>query len=333
MEITAAHEAWPIAGTFRIARGARTSVDVVVVIVKHDGLTGRGECVPYPRYNESPEQTLALIRKTFAGTVRQPTRDALLTLMPAGAARNAIDCALWDIEARQTGMAVWETLGYAQPPTTATAVTLSLDTPEVMAAAAARYSQWPLLKLKLGGNDGMLDRDRLAAVRAAAPSSELIVDANEGWTIDYLELMVRHAVDAQVAMIEQPLPAAADAALTHFDSPIPIGADESVHDLLDLDEVASRYSVVNIKLDKTGGLTRALKLKDACDARGLSVMIGCMVATSLSIIPAMMLTKGARFVDLDGALLLARDRSPGLDYNSGRVTIPMGIWGDAACND
>lgn len=324
--LTVRRETFPIRGTFRIARGAKTQADVVVAEISADGVTGRGECVPYARYGESVDAVATLLESQAGAVAAGLDRAGLQSLLPAGAARNALDCALWDLEAKRRGVPVWRLAGLARAPgPVATAYTLSVDSPDAMAAAAAAVAHLPLLKLKLTG-DG--DRDRVAAVRGAAPAARLIVDANEGWTLAQLRRDAADLAGLGVEMIEQPLPAADDAALAGGRWPLPLGADESVHGLDSLDHLLGRYDVANIKLDKTGGLTEALALAAACRASGMKIMVGCMVATSLSMAPAHLLAQDADYVDLDGPLLLAADRSPGLRYD-GVVAHPPtpDLWG------
>jgi L-alanine-DL-glutamate epimerase-like enolase superfamily enzyme len=318
-------ERWPIAGTFTISRGAKTEAVTVVAEVSRGGLTGRGECVPYPRYGETPEATLAALQAMQEPVLRGLDRRALQAAMPPGAARNALDCALMDLEAKTSGQRIWNLLGRPAPIACITAYTISLGSPEAMAAATARAAHRSLLKIKLGG-DG--DGARIAAVRKAAPDSELIVDANEAWTSDNLEQNLRQCAQAGVTLVEQPLPAGQDEALERIRRPLAVCADESVHDLKSLDGLRDRYDAVNIKLDKTGGLTEALVMADAAQALGFQIMIGCMVATSLAMAPAMLLARAARFVDLDGPLLLARDRDGGLRYDGSLVYPPeAALWG------
>jgi L-alanine-DL-glutamate epimerase-like enolase superfamily enzyme len=318
-------ERWPIAGRFAISRGAKTEAVTVVAEVRHDGRIGRGECVPYPRYGETPEQTLAALTSMQERVAQGLDRQALRAAMQAGAARNALDCALLDLEAKTAGQRVWNLLGRPTPRACTTAYTISLDAPEAMAAATARAAHRPLLKIKLGG-DG--DGDRIAAVRRAAPESELIVDANEAWTLDNLAQRLAECAKAGVTLVEQPLPAGQDQALARIRRPLAICADESVHDRSSLQGLRERYDAVNIKLDKTGGLTEALAMADAAQAMGFEIMVGCMVATSLAMAPAMLLAHAARFVDLDGPLLLARDRDGGLRYDGSLVYPPDAeLWG------
>lgn len=318
-------EHWPIAGSFTISRGAKTEAVVVVAEVGQGSLTGRGECVPYSRYGETPEATLEAIqamREPLAGGM---DRIALQARMPAGAARNALDCALADLEAKRAGQRIWNLLGRPAPEPRTTAYTISLGAPEAMADATAKAAHRALLKIKLGG-DG--DGARIAAVRKAAPSSELIVDANEAWTEDNLAANLKACADAGVTLIEQPLPAGKDEALARIKRPVAVCADESVHDRASLAGLRGRYDAVNIKLDKTGGLTEAMAMADAARALGFEIMIGCMVATSLSMAPAMLIAQAARFVDLDGPLLLAKDRDHGLRYEGSQVYPPdAALWG------
>jgi L-Ala-D/L-Glu epimerase len=318
-------ERWPIAGSFTISRGAKTQAVTVVAEVSQGGLTGRGECVPYPRYGETPEATLAALQAMQEALQRGLDRRALQAAMPPGAARNALDCALLDLEAKTSGQRVWNLLGRPAPGACITAYTISLGSPEAMAAATAKAAHRPLLKIKLGG-DG--DGKRIAAVRKAAPDSELIVDANEAWTADSLERNLAECAEAGVTLVEQPLPAGQDEMLARIRRPLAVCADESVHDRASLDGLRDRYDAVNIKLDKTGGLTEALAMADAATALGFEIMVGCMVATSLAMAPAMLLARQARFVDLDGPLLLVRDRDGGLRYDGSLVYPPeAALWG------
>ncbi|MET4261172.1 L-alanine-DL-glutamate epimerase-like enolase superfamily enzyme [Bradyrhizobium sp. S3.12.5] len=318
-------ERFPIAGSFTISRGAKTEAVTVVAEVSQNGLIGRGECVPYPRYGETPEATLAAIQAMQAALAGGLTRQALQAAMPPGAARNALDCALIDLEARASGLRAWNLLDRPVPGERTTAYTISLGTPGAMAAATARAAHRPLLKIKLGGEG---DPERIAAVRKAASESELIVDANEAWTEANLEANLAACAAVGVTLVEQPLPAGKDDALARIKRPLAVCADESVHDRNSLAPLRARYDAVNIKLDKTGGLTEALAMADAAQALGFEIMIGCMVATSLSMAPAMLVTPQARFVDLDGPLLLARDRDHGLRYDESLVYPPdASLWG------
>ncbi|MGH6778528.1 MAG: N-acetyl-D-Glu racemase DgcA [Bradyrhizobium sp.] len=318
-------ERFPIAGSFTISRGAKTEAVTVVAEISQGGQTGRGECVPYPRYGETPEATLASLKAMREAVARGLDRTALQAAMPSGAARNALDCAFVDLEAKTRGKRAWTLLGRTTPQPSVTAYTISLASPDAMAAAAAKAAHRPLLKIKLGGE---CDGKRIAAVRRAAPSAELIVDANEAWTPANLEPNLEACAAAGVTLVEQPLPAGEDEMLARIRHPIPICADESVHDRTSLDGLRVRYEAINIKLDKAGGLTEAMALADAAHALGFGLMIGCMVATSLSMAPAMLLTPQARFVDLDGPLLLACDRQHGLRYEESLVYPPeTALWG------
>ena len=325
LKLNARIERWPIAGFFAISRGAKTEAVTVVATVSRGGMTGRGECVPYSRYGETPEATLAALKAAREPLRGGLEREALHTLLPAGAARNALDCALLDLAAKIRGERVWNMLGRPSPMACTTAYTISLGTPEAMAAATARAAHRPLLKIKLGG-DG--DGERIVAVRKAAPESELIVDANEAWTSDNLEQNLAECAEVGVTLVEQPLPAGCDEALARIKRPVAVCADESVHDRATLEGLRERYDAVNIKLDKTGGLTEALAMADAARVLGFDIMVGCMVATSLAMAPAMLLTPQARFVDLDGPLLLKRDREDGLRYDGSLVYPPeAALWG------
>jgi L-alanine-DL-glutamate epimerase-like enolase superfamily enzyme len=324
-KLAARIERWPIAGSFTISRGAKTEAVTVVAEVSQGGLTGRGECVPYPRYGETPEATLTALRAMQEPVSGRLDRKGLQAAMPPGAARNALDCALLDLEAKVSGQPVWNLLGRPMPGACITAYTISLGSPEAMAEATARAAHRPLLKIKLGGEG---DGARIAAVRKAAPEAELIVDANEAWTPDSLARNLADCAAAGVTLVEQPLPAGKDEALARIHRPLAVCADESVHDRSSLSGLRERYDAVNIKLDKTGGLTEALAMADAAQALGFEIMIGCMVATSLAMAPAMLLAPQARFVDLDGPLLLARDRDGGLRYEGSLVYPPeAALWG------
>lgn len=318
-------ERFPIAGAFTIARGSRTEAVVVVATVEDGPLRGHGECVPYARYGETVESVAAAIAAEARSVADGVGPLDLLDRMPAGAARNALDCALWDLEAKRAGRRVWEIAGLSAPGPATTAYTLSLGDPESMAQAARAASHRPLLKVKLGGEG---DPARIASVRAAAPASRLIVDANEAWRSETLRENLAACSEAGVALIEQPLPAGEDDLLAEIDRTIPICADESLHDRGGLDALARRYDAINIKLDKAGGLTEAMLLAREAHARGFALMVGCMVGTSLAMAPAMLLAGQAAFVDLDGPLLLARDRVPALVYEGSLVHPPtVELWG------
>jgi L-Ala-D/L-Glu epimerase / N-acetyl-D-glutamate racemase len=322
--LTVRVERWPIAGRFIISRGAKTEAVIVVAEIVAGSATGRGECVPYARYDETVEGVVAAIEAMRGAVAHDLDRIGLQAAMPAGAARNALDCALWDLDAKRSGRPVHALAGLRPPRPLTTAYTISLGTPDEMAEAAARAAR-PLLKLKLGGHG---DPERLAAVRRAAPGANLIVDANEAWTADDLAENYAACAAAGVQLIEQPLPAGDDAALAGIARPVKVCADESVHDRASLSALAGRYDAVNIKLDKTGGLTEALALRAEAARLGLGVMVGCMVATSLAMAPALLLAEQAQFVDLDGPLLLARDRPGGLRYEGSLVHPPSPeLWG------
>ncbi len=315
-KVTVTHESWPIAGTFTISRGSKTSAEVVVVELTEDKakgskLIGRGECVPYARYGESIESVLAEIEKHRVALEDGADRAAIEKLLPAGAARNAVDCALWDLEAKRAGKPVWKLVGLKEPRALMTAYTLSLAAPDEMALAAAQNLHRPLLKLKLSGAQ---DLDRVRAVSRAAPQSKLIVDANEGWSVEDYRQLAPQLQALNVILIEQPLPAGDDEALREIEKPIPICADEACHDSATLEKLTGKYQAVNIKLDKTGGLTEALKMAKAAKAQGFQIMVGCMVGTSLGMAPAFLVGQQASLVDLDGPLLLARDRDAGFVY-------------------
>lgn len=321
MQIEVTADVFRLAQVFTISRGSRTEAKVLTVRITEDGITGMGECVPYARYGETLESVTAEI-EGLSGTL---TREALYDLLPAGAARNAVDCALWDLEAKRTGIPVWERAGLAPLKPEITAYTLSLDTPEKMQAQAAEHAFRPLLKIKLGTPD---DMPRLEAVRAGAPNSTIIVDANEGWSAEVYADLAPHLVRLGVALVEQPLPAGEDDALLGMDRPVPVCADESCHDRASLAGLKGKYDVVNIKLDKTGGLTEALALRDAALAEGYDVMVGCMVGSSLAMAPAMLVAQGAKIVDLDGPLLLAEDRAAALTFDKAGVHPPSReLWG------
>jgi L-Ala-D/L-Glu epimerase len=318
-------ERWPIAGTFTISRGSKTEAEVVIAELSDGAVQGRGECVPYGRYGETvagvAEAIAAMAPAFTVGLDRYGLRHAL----PAGAARNALDCALWDYEAKRRSMAVHALAGVPAPKPLVTAFTISLAAPDAMAAAAKAAAHRPLLKVKLGG-DGVAAR--IAAVRAAAPAANLIVDANEAWRADDLAANLSACAAAGVSLVEQPLPAGDDGALATIRRVIPVCADESVHDSASLAALVGKYDAVNLKLDKTGGLTEALNMAAEAERLGFALMVGCMIATSLSMAPAMLLAQRARIVDLDGALLLAKDRPDGLRYDDSMVYPPSPLlWG------
>jgi L-alanine-DL-glutamate epimerase-like enolase superfamily enzyme len=318
-------ESWPIAGQFAISRGTKTEAKVVVAQLSQDGFHGHGECTPYSRYGESVEAVSAFLGELSEKVAQGWTREKLQTALPAGAARNALDCAFWDLEAKRSGKPVHELAGLPAPHTLTTAYTISLGSPETMAEAARKAASRPLLKIKLG-SDG--DPERIAAIRAAVPDTQLIVDANEGWNARNLASNLECCARAGITLVEQPLPAGADEMLAKIDRAVPVCADESAHDALSLPMLAGKYDAVNIKLDKTGGLTQALVMVREAERLGLEVMVGCMVATSLSMAPALLVAQRARFVDLDGPLLLARDRPHGLRYDGSEVhPAESALWG------
>ncbi len=321
VQISVTSDVFKLAQVFTISRGSRTEAKVLTVSVEDGGVRGWGECVPYARYDETLESVTAEIE----GLPGDITRDALYDLLPAGAARNAVDCALWDLEAKRAGKRAWDLAGLAKPGPEITAYTLSLDSPEKMQAQAAENAFRPLLKIKLGTPD---DMPRLEAVRAGAPKSTIIVDANEGWSAEVYADLAPHLVRLGVALVEQPLPAADDDALIGMDRPVPVCADESCHDRGSLAHLKGKYDVVNIKLDKTGGLTEALKLRAAAEAEGYKVMVGCMVGSSLAMAPATLVAQGVMVTDLDGPLLLAEDREMPLKFDAVGVHPPEAtLWG------
>jgi L-alanine-DL-glutamate epimerase-like enolase superfamily enzyme len=320
-----ATESWPINGSFTISRGSRTTAEVVVCRLSRDGATGSGECVPYRRYGETVESVMAAIEAARPAVEAGAGRVDLMSILPGGAARNAIDCALWDLEAKLSGSPVGQRVAAMPLRPVVTAVTISLGTPAEMAAAMTRLSGAPLVKVKLGGEG---DQDRIEAVCAAAGASRIILDANEAWTPQMLKPLLRLAARNGVVLIEQPLPAGMDDALADIPHPVPVCADESAHLADDLESLVGRYDCINVKLDKTGGLTAALETRDRAHALGFSVMAGCMVGTSLSMAPAVLLAQACEYADLDGPLILARDREHGLAYADGRVfpSTPA-LWG------
>ncbi|SDI86998.1 N-acetyl-D-Glu racemase DgcA [Aliiruegeria lutimaris] len=319
VEVTA--DVFRLAQVFTISRGSRTEAKVLTVRIEKDGFTGQGECVPYARYGE----TLASVTAQIEGLPTAFDRASLQELLKPGAARNAVDCALWDLEAKTSGKPAWELAGLSAPGPLITAYTLSLDTPEAMQASAAENAHRPLLKIKLGTPD---DMPRLEAVRAGAPASKIILDANEGWTAEIYAELAPHLLRLGVAMVEQPLPAGADDGLLGLERPVPLCADESVHDRATLEKLQGKYDLINIKLDKTGGLTEALALRKAAEEAGFGIMVGCMVGSSLAMAPAVLLAQGAAVVDLDGPLLLAEDRATPLSYDAAGVHPPSReLWG------
>ncbi|MGW1441138.1 L-Ala-D/L-Glu epimerase [Serratia rhizosphaerae] len=313
-------QAWPLRAAFVISRGSRSTANVVVVEIEQQGVCGVGECTPYPRYGESEDSVLAQLEAVRPAIERGLSRDALQQLMPAGAARNALDCALWDLECRQQAQTLWQRAGVNPPPQVTTAQTVGIDTPEAMARAALELNRRgaTLLKIKL---DDRLISERLVAIRGAVPEATLIVDANESWQAEGLAARCQLLADLQVAMLEQPLPADNDEALANFIHPLPICADESCHTRADLARLAGRYQMVNIKLDKTGGLTEALALAEQAVSQGFTLMLGCMLCTSRAVTAALPLAPAARFIDLDGPTWLAQDVEPGLDFACGVIRL------------
>ncbi len=325
VELDVAHESFPIDGGFTISRGTRSSAEVVVATLRDGAHEGRGECVPYARYGESVDSVMETLRGMAGAVTEGLDRAALQQALPPGAARNALDCAFWDIEAKRSGLRVWELARRDPPAPIPTAFTISLGPPEKMRRKAAANAHRGLLKIKLGGEG---DLARIRAVREGAPYSPIVIDANEGWTVDTYRELAPELVALGVLMVEQPFPAGDDAALATLERPLPVCADESAHDRASLDALAGKYDMVNIKLDKTGGLTEALKLRDAAEAAGFGLMVGCMLCSSLSIAPALVVAQGASVVDLDGPLLLARDREPGLTYDEAGAHPPAReFWG------
>lgn len=321
MTLTVTRERFALARAFVISRGAKTAAEVVTCTITAAGVTGRGECVPYARYGE----TVDGVTEALAALAFDPARDEPAALLPPSAARNALDCALWDWRAKRAGRRVWELMGLPAPRPVVTAFTLSLDTPDAMEAAARREAGRAILKIKLGTPD---DMPRLEAVRRGAPGARIIVDANEGWSAAIYADLAPHLVRLGVVLVEQPLPAGQDAALAGLPRPVPVCADESCHDRGSLARLAGLYDMVNVKLDKAGGLTEALELVQAAQAAGFGVMVGCMVGTSLAMAPAVLVAQGAAVTDLDGPLLLAEDRAHPLRYDGSEVHPPeAALWG------
>jgi len=323
--LTARIERWPVAGAFTIARGAKTHVDVVVAEIAADGHVGRGEGTPIYYHGESAESVLAQVVTQRDAIAAGLSCNALQTSLPRGAARNALDCALWDLEAKQTGVPVWRLANLPEPRLLVTAFTISLADPARMEADARAVAHLPLLKLKLAGEG---DVERVAAVRRGAPDARLIVDANEAWTGRDIAREAAALAGFDIELIEQPVKAGEDALLDGIASPVPFGADESCQDRADLARCTGRYAAINIKLDKCGGLTEGLALAAEARAAGFAVMVGCMLATSLGIAPAFLLAAGARWIDLDGALLLAKDRDYAMTADAGCLAPPSrALWG------
>ncbi len=324
MKVTVNTQSWPIRGSFTISRGSKTHAETIVVEIEHQGMIGRGECVPYGRYGESIDSVKAEIESVIAQVESGINREQLQPLLPSGAARNALDCALWDLECKQGSASIWDKLNISAEPLI-TAYTLSLDTPDNMEKTAIDNAHRPLLKLKLGGPG---DLKRVQAVRRGAPNATIILDANEAWTKEVYLQLIPELIKLNVAMIEQPFHADEHHVLDELERPIPICADESCHDRQSLDQVIGRYDMINIKLDKTGGLTEALALKAQAEQAGLRIMVGCMVSSSLSMAPAFVVAQGAEVVDLDGPLLLSKDIEHGFEFdNNSMLPFHSQLWG------
>jgi L-alanine-DL-glutamate epimerase-like enolase superfamily enzyme len=325
LKLTVEEQVFPLAEVFTISRGSRSEAHVVVATLSDESHTGRGECVPYAHYGETVASVIAQIESMDELLEKGMDRLELQTRLPAGAARNALDCAFWDLEAKRTGKPVWKLAGIDAPKAEVTAFTLSLDTPDVMREKARRHATRPLLKLKLGGEG---DIERLRAVREGAPEARIIVDANEGWDRETYARLAPVLLELGIGMVEQPLPAAADAPLAEIARPLPVCADEACHDRSSLPALVGRYDMINIKLDKTGGLTEALALKHEALIQGFEIMVGCMVGSSLSMAPALLVAQGATVVDLDGPLLLAQDREHGMRFDAeGIHPATSALWG------
>ena len=319
-------EAWPLAGAFRISRGTRKVSDVLMVEVNDGNYVGRGECFPYARYGEDIDSVQKQLNSVRSEIEHGLDRQALLNILAPGAARNAVDCALWDLEAKRAGVRVWDLADLPAPEPVTTVYTLGVDEPAIMGERARENSDRPRLKLKMTG-DGA-DLERVRNIHKNAPNARLVVDANEGWSIkQYLEYAPQFK-ELGVEMIEQPLPSTDDEQLSGVDRPIPVCADESCHDRATLKSLVGKYDMINIKLDKTGGLTEALNLRDAALKQGLSIMVGCMIGTSLAMAPGILVAQEAAIVDLDGPLLLAEDRAPGLSFTGSIIHPPeTRLWG------
>ncbi|WP_210163634.1 N-acetyl-D-Glu racemase DgcA [Ciceribacter selenitireducens] len=325
LRLTVVEDIFPVAGTFTISRGSRTEIRVVAATLSDGIHTGRGECVPYARYGETVDGVMEAILGAANDLSDGLDRQGLQDRLPPGAARNALDCAFWDLEAKRAGKPVWQLAGLTAPKPIETAFTLSLGTPESMRDAAAKNAERPLLKVKLGTDD---DLGRIEAVRAGAPNSRIIVDANEGWTVEQYLALAPTLVRLGVALVEQPLPAGKDDALREIERVLPVCADESCHDRASLSHLKGKYDAINIKLDKTGGLTEALLMRDAAVAEGFDIMVGCMLGTSLAMAPAFFVAQGAAFADLDGPLLLAADRDAPIRYEGSTMQVPdPALWG------
>jgi len=327
-QIKVSHQQLPLKSVFRIARGAKTKADVVVVIITDGQYSGWAEAVPYARYDETVDSVIAQIKQLADCIVNKQNIASFINMLPAGAARNALDCALWDLKAKQQSTSVVKLLSLPSPMPCITAQTLSIDTPEAMAKAVSVLNNPPLVKVKLDSNNII---EKMTAIRSAAPNSQFIIDANEGWSMKDLLTYTFDLKKLNVVLIEQPLPAGNDQALIDFNSPIPLCADESCHTRAELDYLKGRYEVINIKLDKTGGLTEAFKLAQQAQEQGFDIMLGCMVASSLAMAPASLLSHYAKFVDLDGPLLISKDRPLGFEFFQGEMQpLNLALWGSKA---
>jgi len=325
LKLEAAAETFPLENVFRISRGSRSETRVVTVKLTQNGVSGRGEATPYGRYGETVEGVLEAIEATASLLNSTSMPFDLQAMLPAGAARNALDCALHDLRARQKGVRVTQMLSL--PPVTAqeTAVTISIGSPEAMAKSAALYAAHPLLKVKL---DEHKIQERIEAIRQTSPQNKIIIDPNESWTLDILKHHAAFFSAMNISLLEQPLPAGKDEGIAECSGSIPVCADESCHTAADLPDLVGKYQVINIKLDKTGGLTEAIQLKKAAVSMGFDIMVGCMIGSSLAMAPAMLVTSGASFVDLDGPLLIKEDRVGGLTFNTGIIEPPtQDFWG------
>lgn len=324
-ELVIRAESWPLARPFAISRGVKTAADVVVVEIVEEGVRGWAECVPYPRYDETVESVIAEIEEVRRDLEGDIDGAALQSLMQAGAARNAVDCALWDLRAKQAGASVAELCGLGDLKPEITAETIGIGTPGEMGVRAAELKSAPLLKIKMNAED---IEARLDAIRENAPDARLIVDPNEGWTACIVASKGKYLQDIGVEMLEQPVPAGDDEGLRGIESPVALCADEALHTSADLERLQGKYDMINIKLDKTGGLTEALALKEKAQEMGFGIMVGCMVGSSLAMAPAVLAAQGAKIVDLDGPLLLKEDRKPGLDFSNGMIHPPKpDLWG------
>ena len=325
ISLSVREEVFPVDGVFTISRGSRTELHAVTVVLSDGTFSGWAECMPYARYDETVEGVIATIESVRDDLAAGMDRLALQDRLPAGAARNGLDCAFWDLEAKRSGKSAYQLAGLPAPQPIEVTYTLSLASPEEMHKQAARNADRPLLKVKLGTSS---DLERISAVRQGAPRSIIVVDANEGWTAEQYTTLAPALVELGVVLVEQPLPASMDEALRGLARPLPVCADESCHTRADLPSLAGKYDMVNIKLDKTGGLTEALKLKEAAEAAGYDIMIGCMLSTSLAVAPATLLAQGVRVADLDTPLLLAADRDPPLRFTGSIMAPPEPrLWG------